>query len=67
MESRMDSKPLLCKRCDNILGVTSATVLVIGAVLVRRPATIECQCCKKSVVWRPSNLKEDFKGEYAPA
>lgn len=60
-----DSKPLLCKRCGNVVGVTSATTLVLGAVRIRRSVTLECQCCQQSFMWYPSPAKEDFKGEYA--
>jgi len=42
-----------CKRCGEIIGATSATILIIGAVKIRTVFKFQCTSCRRFLKWRP--------------
>ncbi len=50
-----------CRSCRAVLGVTTATELILGAVRLVHGLRVICLLCGKSTSWHPSNPAHDKK------
>ena len=50
-----------CQNCQTVLGVTTATELILGAARLLHRLKIVCLMCGASNFWHPSNQARDKK------